>query len=529
MHVKSIVCLAICLALGVTGLCAERKSVPAKSVPAKQDASDSVPAMPREFRAAWVATVENIDWPSKRGLPTEQQQTELIKILDKAVQLHMNAIILQVRPCCDAIYASKLEPWSEYLTGTQGKAPDPYYDPLEFAVTEAHKRGLELHAWFNPYRAKHPSGKSALAVNHVSHTKPAIVRQYGAHLWLDPGEPLTQDHSLAVIMDVVRRYDIDGVHLDDYFYPYRESSHGKEIPFPDDHSYHVYQQSGGTLGRDDWRRENVNVFVQRLYKAVKGEKPWVKVGISPFGIWRPGNPAQVKGFDSYQEIYCDARKWLNQGWLDYLSPQLYWKIEQTGQSFPVLLSWWISQNTQGRHIWPGSYTSRVGEDGGKHPWPASEIIYQIKTTRGHAGATGNIQFSMKTLLLNNGGLADQMLRDVYTEPALIPASPWLSSAPPTRPEINIATKTEGDDGLTLQWQDDDGDHIWLWALQTRINGVWHTRILPREQAQARFAASQVKNVDQVALSAVDRYGNQSAPALLDVRRLIQTAEPIDTK
>jgi uncharacterized lipoprotein YddW (UPF0748 family) len=523
MRWKAILCLAICLLLGVSGLCAVHRPTPARQDP------DSIPSVPREFRAAWVATVENSDWPSKRGLSTAQQQAELIKILDRAAQLHMNAIILQVRPCCDAVYASKLEPWSEYLTGTQGKAPDPPYDPLEFAVEEAHKRGLELHAWFNPYRARHPSGKSTLAANHISHTNPAIVRKYGAHLWLDPGEPQTQAHSLAVIMDVVRRYDIDGVHLDDYFYPYRESSHGKEIPFPDDHSYHLYQQSGGALGRDDWRRENVNVFIQRLYKAVKQEKPWVKVGISPFGIWRPGYPAQIKGFDAYQEIYCDARKWLNQGWMDYISPQLYWKIEQTSQSFPVLLSWWIGQNTQGRHVWPGSYTARVGEDGGRHPWPASEIVYQIKTTRGHVGSTGNIQFSMKTLMQNSGGVADQMLKEVYAEPALIPASPWLSSAPPTRPEINIAPKTEGDNSLTLQWQDDDGDRIQLWALQTRTNGVWRTRILPREQAQARFAPELVKNLDRVVVSAVDRYGNQSAPALLDVRRLIQTAAPITAK
>jgi uncharacterized lipoprotein YddW (UPF0748 family) len=508
----------MCLLLSLPSLCGvtKRASAPPVSPRARQD-PDAAPAVPREFRAAWVASVENIDWPSKRGLPTERQQAEMIHILDKAVQLHMNAIILQIRPCCDALYDSKLEPWSEYITGTQGRAPEPYYDPLAFAIAEAHKRGLELHAWINPYRARHPSGKSPLAANHISRVRPAIVRQYGAHLWLDPGEPQTKQYALSVIMDVVRRYDIDGLHLDDYFYPYRESSHGHEIPFPDDHSYHVYRQAGGTLGRDDWRRENVNGFIERLYGMVKAEKPWVKVGISPFGIWRPGNPAQIKGFDAYQEIYCDARKWLNEGWLDYLAPQLYWKIEQTGQSYPVLLAWWISQNTKGRHIWPGSYTSRVGEDGGKNPWPASEIIYQIKTTRGHAGATGNIQFSMKTLMLNHGGLSDRMLKDVYAEPALIPASPWLNAATPTRPTLSIQPKSEG--GLALSWQDDDGERIWQWVVQTRINGVWHTRITPRDKTETRFAPDQVKNVDRISICAVDRYGNQSAPALLDVRAM----------
>jgi len=517
MYLRLILCVATCTSLLTVTTHAFRSSATAGAL--RQDDANGVPALPREFRAAWVATVENIDWPSKRGLSTAQQQAELIKILDKAVQLHLNAIILQVRPCCDALYDSKLEPWSEYITGTQGRAPEPYYDPLAFAVEEAHKRCLELHAWINPYRARHPSGKSALAVNHVSRTQPAIVRTYGAHLWLDPGEPQTQAHAQAVIMDIVRRYDIDGIHLDDYFYPYRESSHGHEIPFPDDHSYHAYRHAGGNLARDDWRRENVNTFVKHLYSAVKAEKPWVKVGISPFGIWRPGYPSQVKGFDAYQEIYCDARKWLNEGWLDYLAPQLYWKIEQTGQSFPVLLAWWISQNTMGRHIWPGSYTSRVGEDGGKHPWPASEIIYQIKTTRGHAGATGNIQFSMKTLMTNSGGIADHLLNDTYPEQALIPASTWLSSTPPARPTVSVGPGAGDEQSLTLKWASSDENSIQHWVLQTRINGVWHALVLPPTQTEARFAvdADEARNVDRVAVSAVDRYGNQGAPALLDTR------------
>lgn len=212
----------------------------------------------REFRGAWIATVANIDWPSKPGLPVAQQKAELIALLDRAAQLHFNAIIFQVRPACDAMYASSLEPWSEYLTGTQGQAPEPFYDPLAFAIEEAHKRGLELHAWFNPYRARHLKAKSPVAPNHISQTHPEWVRKYGGQLWLDPGEPGVREHILRVVLDVVNRYDVDGVQFDDYFYPTPEKdADGHEIDFPDEASWKKYGEATG-LSRDDWRRENVN-------------------------------------------------------------------------------------------------------------------------------------------------------------------------------------------------------------------------------------------------------------------------------
>src|SRR5437773_2770134 len=217
------------------------------------------PFIQREFRGVWVATVSNIDWPSEPGLSTQQQKDELIAILDRAAALNLNAVILQVRPAADALYDSKLEPWSEYLTGEMGKPPNPYWDPLAFAITEAHNRGLELHALFNPYRARHPSAKSPVSPTHISVTHPELVRKYGQYLWMDPGEPAVREHTIGVIVDVVKRYDIDGVHIDDYFYPYAEfDSAGKKIDFPDSASYARYRAGGGTLERDDWRRENVN-------------------------------------------------------------------------------------------------------------------------------------------------------------------------------------------------------------------------------------------------------------------------------
>jgi uncharacterized lipoprotein YddW (UPF0748 family) len=277
-------------------------------------AADMPPPVAREFRGVWVASVANIDWPSKPGLSAFEQQSELLAILDRAKALRLNAVMLQVRPAGDALYASPYEPWSAYLTGLEGRAPEPYYDPLTFAVAAAHERGLELHAWFNPYRARHASAFSPSAKTHISEAHPELVRRYGKYLWMDPGEPKVLQQSLRVILDVVKRYDVDGIHIDDYFYPYPEvGADSVEVPFPDSSSYRAYRARGGRLARNDWRRHNVDTLVQLLYARTKALKPWVKVGISPFGIWRPGYPAQIKGFDSYDKLYGDSRRWLREG------------------------------------------------------------------------------------------------------------------------------------------------------------------------------------------------------------------------
>ncbi|HEX7942553.1 MAG TPA: family 10 glycosylhydrolase, partial [Gemmatimonadaceae bacterium] len=357
-------------------LLAARATLAQAPAPAPTD-SDTPPPVTREFRGVWVASVANIDWPSRPGLTPWQQQVELLEILNRAVELHLNAVVLQVRPAADALYPSKYEPWSEYLTGQMGAAPEPSYDPLAFAVAEAHKRGLELHAWVNPFRAHHPTDTSALATDHVSRAHPDMVRQYGEYLWLDPGDLAARRYSLRVVLDIVRRYDIDGIHIDDYFYPYKErDSLGQEMDFPDEPSWSRYVRAGGTMSRDDWRRHNIDLFIEAMYHAVKAAKPWVKVGISPFGIWRPGNPEQVAGFDAYSQLYADSRKWLTEGWLDYLSPQLYWSVDSPHQSYPVLLEWWASQNTHGRHLWPGNDLNRIAGPLDTLGWRADELLEQ---------------------------------------------------------------------------------------------------------------------------------------------------------
>ncbi|MGB3759968.1 MAG: family 10 glycosylhydrolase [Rivularia sp. (in: cyanobacteria)] len=466
-----------------------------------------------------MATVANIDFPSKPGLTTQEQKAELIAILDKAAELNLNAVVFQIRPISDALYASPYEPWSEFLTGEMGKSPQPFYDPLAFAVQEAHKRGLELHAWFNPYRAHHPETISPISANHISKTRPDFVKKYGKYLWLDPGEKQVQDYSLKVILDVVNRYDIDGVHIDDYFYPYPQRDEtGKKIDFPDDISFEKYLKAGGKLNRADWRRENINIFVKRMYESVKKQKPWVKVGISPFGVWQPGYPKRInnidssgKGFNAYEQIYADSRKWLQQGWLDYLSPQLYWKIEQTAQSYPVLLNWWLSQNTKNRSIFPGIYTSRINNQKGKG-WDASEIAYQIRITRGFTKEGGNIHFSMKALTQNRDGIADVLTNEVYVKPALVPATPWLNDTQPEKPELQIIQdKKLGQ--IKLYWQPKSKQQIQSWVVQLKKGDEWTTKILPGNKNSYLVNDMQIENI---AVSGVSRYGIEGKTAVVGV-------------
>jgi len=466
----------------------------------------------REMRGVWVATVTNIDWPSKPGLSSDEQQKEMLAILDRARELKLNAIILQVRTSCDAFYPSDLEPWSEYLTGQQGKAPEPFYDPLQMWISEAHARGLELHAWFNPFRVRHPSAKTD-APNHISKAHPELVKQYGKYQWLDPGEPAAREHTLKVFRDVVARYDIDGVHIDDYFYPYPE----KGVDFPDEPSWQRYQKSGGKLSRADWRRANINELIQKLYETIKAEKPHVKFGISPFGIWKPGYPAAVQGFNQYESLYADAKLWLNRGWCDYFTPQLYWRISATSQPYKGLLDWWISENSKGRNIYPGLAPYRVGN--GNQNWPPQEIVEQIEATRArYPKASGNIHFSMKTLMSDSNGVAPLLRESVYAADALVPASSWLDNEPPKQPEL-IATP-DGRGGASLSFKArGKGQDLWLWALYIRSGGFWRMQVLPGNVNH--FAVKQeaaTKQIAVVAIAAVDRSGNESKRRVVEMKQ-----------
>jgi uncharacterized lipoprotein YddW (UPF0748 family) len=464
---------------------------------------DVVPIVRREFRGLWVATVGNIDWPSKPGLTADQQRIELASILDRAQAAHMNAIVFHVRPAADAVYRSALEPWASMLTGTQGT--DPGYDPLALAVEESHRRGMELHVWVNPFRAGNAADTATkLAANHVFRERRDLVRVYGPQLWLDPGEPAVQDRTMAAILDIVRRYDIDAVHLDDYFYPYPANDSAKRaIPFPDSATYARYG-NGAAIG--DWRRGNIDRFVERLYREVHAAKPAVQVGISPFGIWRPGFPASVTGLDAYEAIFADARKWLQNGWVDYLAPQLYWRIDPPQQSFPALLDWWLAQNTSGRHVWPGLATYRAYA--AATPWPVSEIERQVRIARSR---TDGMVFynATSTLSRHEGEIAALLARDLFSDVALPPGAAWLGTQRPGVPTMTVGAGPRGSFAASLA---PAGTSPRWWVVRWRSQQRWTTQVLSGSERALSLVSPTDAAVDWVVINAVDATGAMSDDA-----------------
>jgi uncharacterized lipoprotein YddW (UPF0748 family) len=380
-----------------------------------------------EFRAAWVATVENIDWPSKRGLPVEYQKLEFTSLLDMHQKNGLNAVIVQIRPVADAFYPSIYEPWSEYLNGKQGQAPNPFYDPLQFMIEETHKRGMEFHAWLNPYRAVFNVNRSSIAGNHPSRTHPDWFVTYGAagsnKKYFDPGNPEARHFLTDVIKDIVSRYDVDGIHLDDYFYPYPVA--GKA--FPDAASYRKY---GNGMEKDEWRRSNVDSAIENISRAIKTEKPWIKFGVSPFGVWRndsddPEGSKTRAGVTNYDDLYADILLWLEKGWIDYVAPQLYWEIGHRLADYTTLIEWW-SKHTYGKHCYVGIGLYRATESNRPAAWRDKTMLPRmIELCRNTPNIKGQIYFSSKSFINNPNGWCDTLRQDYYRERVLTPAMSWL--------------------------------------------------------------------------------------------------------
>lgn len=446
--------------------------------------AEKPPVLAREFRAAWIASVYNIDWPSKKGLPAVQQQAELRAMLDKLAALHFNAVIFQVRPQCDALYESSLEPWSAWVSGTMGKSPG--YDPLAFCIKEAHARGLEVHAWFNPFRAT-PNNSLPACGSHVTKAQSGWVKAYGSLSLCDPAIEGSRARALQVISDVVKRYDIDGVHLDDYFYPYPV----KGVTFRD----------GRTPAQ---RRAFVDAFVQQLYAQVKASKPWVRVGISPFGIWKPGVPAGIEaGLDSCEDLCGDARKWLANGWVDYLAPQLYWRDEPAKQSFSTLLEWWRAQGS--RPVWPGIATARIQspEDPGR---PAAEITKQIGLSRkiGNNWA-GHLHWSAKSIVSNRGGIVAELTK-VYPQPAAVPPMPWLSKGVPAPASVQATAQGER---TIVSWRGV------ATSARVAVQAKYGTRWTMAKVAPGSAGSVSLPRAEVIAVTVLDRFGSAGSPVVLE--------------
>ena len=368
-----------------------------------------------EFRAVWIATVVNIDWPKTSTDNVAKQKADYIEILDTYKKLNYNAVIVQIRSVGDAFYPTKLAPWSRFLTGKEGQAPKPYFDPLEWMIAETHARGFEFHAWLNPYRATMDYNTSLLSPEHDYFKHPEWMIKYGGKYYYNPALPEVQKHLLAVVEEVVQNYDIDAIHFDDYFYPYKI----KGEFFNDTNSFKKY---GNEMSLADWRRSNVNTFVKDASVSIKNIKPWVQFGISPFGVWRnksvdPRGSETESGQTNYDDLFADPLAWMENKWIDYLVPQLYWSMDNPKASYSKLLRWW-SENSTNTAIYIGNGTYKINADSDKRWNNPYEIPNQIDVTRSYKNIQGNAFFSAKSFLNKNQSVTQLLGNNQYKYPAL---------------------------------------------------------------------------------------------------------------
>lgn len=422
------------------------------------EVTDLTPAPPkREFRAVWVATVDNIDWPSKKGLPVVDQQREILAMFDQHQKMGLNAVVVQIRSAADAFYAKSTEPWSEWLTGRQGLAPEPFYDPMEFMIEQAHERGLEFHAWFNLDRATF-SKTASIAPTNIVNRKPEWMLSYGGKKLFNLGLPAVRSYVAGIVANVVREYDVDGIHFDDYFYPYAEP--GQVLR--DDSTYKAYANG---MTKADWRRDNVTKLVTELRDSIRANKPWVKFGISPFGIWKnqSNDPegSATNGGQSYYEIYADTRKWVREGLIDYIVPQVYFSSEFNKAPYKTLVDWWTRNCGTNCHLYIGHGAYRVGRGSERDPgwWRPTEFPNQVRYNRQQPAVKGSVFFSAKNLQTNPLAIRDSLQSNFYRHLALVPTMKWLDSIPPLPPRnLKVQRTTEG---TALYWEQSaeamDGD------------------------------------------------------------------------
>jgi uncharacterized lipoprotein YddW (UPF0748 family) len=422
--------------------------------------AQDIQASPKhELRGVWISTHLSLDWPNRTQTPA-QQRAALAAILDHNKATGMNAVFLQVRSQSDAMYPSELEPWSYYLTNNQGSAPAPFWDPLAYAIEETHRRGMEFHAWINPYRAvantATESNTAQYAATHVSRSHPEWLLTVGTVKILNPGLAAVRDHVGRVIQDIVGRYDIDGLHFDDYFYP--------SGTIPDDAAYNADPRGfpATTAGRADWRRDNINMLIERVGADIRTQKPWVKFGVSPSGIYRSstdpavGSPTSSGASQHYVNNFADTRKWLREGWVDYLAPQVYWYIGQTGSDYKLLVPWW-NENAFGRHIYIGLADYKMGTAGWTSP---SQVADQIALNRAQGKVFGQVHFRHAFLQADPLGYRTSLMQATYRAPALPPVMAWKGSAAPLAPSA-LAAATAPNNAVQLSWTaaGDAGDEL----------------------------------------------------------------------
>ncbi len=407
----------------------------------------------REFRGVWIATVSNIDWPSSRNLTSMEQKKELIELLDMVKSMNFNAVIFQVRPAADAFYESKYEPWSVYLNGMSGEAPAPYYDPLAFFIEETHKRGMEFHAWLNPYRAVVNYQEYQPKPFPLTYEQPEWFINYGKNKYFDPGIPEVREYTLNIVTDIVQNYDIDAIHFDDYFYPYKINGE----PFPDEQSFKTHGGSFYPKDRDAWRRNNVNLIISQLYNRIKEIKPWVQFGVSPFGVWRNGDK-DPRGSDTragqtnYDDLHADIAHWIQRGWVDYLIPQAYWHIGHEKADYQKVVKWW-SENTFGTRLYIGHGVYKLNDQKANPAWlrqDPTEIEKQLQFNRSVSNIQGSAFFSASTFKKNPYNIRERMARNSFAQIALTPVVNDDVKMVPL-PVINVRLEQSGNREFALMW------------------------------------------------------------------------------
>lgn len=395
----------------------------------------------REFRGAWIQAVNG----QFRGMPALAMQQMLVRQLDALQEAGINAIIFQVRPEADALYASTLEPWSRFLTGQQGQAPLPVWDPMQFMIEECHKRCMEFHAWVNPYRAK-TSASTELAPGHVYYLHPEWFLEYGGQLFFDPALPESRRHILMVVSDIVSRYDVDGIHMDDYFYPYPKPG----LQFPDDESFARYGR--GFDSRADWRRSNVNTLIRELHEKIRSIKPWVKFGVSPFGIYRneASDPlgSRTRGLQNYDDLYADVLLWAREGWIDYNIPQVYWEIGHPAADYDTLVRWW-ARNSGNRPLFIGQSVENTVRHADPQNPSLNQLPRKMALQRAFQTIGGSCQWYAGAVVDNVGRYADALKAEYYKYPALPPVFDFMDSHAPGKVRKLRAVWTE--DGYLLFW------------------------------------------------------------------------------
>lgn len=481
-----------------------------------------IPSPPkREFRASWIVTVDNKDFPSRPGMSSDEQKLELTEMVEFHQQQGMNAIIFQVRPSADAFYQSKIEPWSEWISGTQGKAPEPYYDPLAYVIEECHRRNMELHAWFNPYRAIFSMYTSSISDNHVLHRHPEWFVEYAKKKYFNPGIPEVRKYTVDIIVDVLKRYDIDGIHFDDYFYPYRA---GKE-DFPDEDAFYKFR--GEFNGKNDWRRNNISLLIKEVHEAIRQIKPYVKFGVSPLGVWR-NKTEDARGSltfskqTAYEELGADVIHWLEKGWIDYIAPQLYWSIGHAQSDYRTLVNWW-SRNNFGKHVYIGQAIFKIGNDKDANWHDPSELLDQIRINRSHQEITGSVFFRARFLMENNFKVSDSLKRSFYQYPALVPSMPWKDNLPPYPPNGLKIIKTK--QRIILKWKapepafdTETASYYVVYRFREEeivdLNNPKHIVSIQKERIYQEKQDFTYLGKYKYVVTALDRLHNESKPALV---------------